>query len=103
MSKFKPGAFVKGIEAQKLQEQEQLRKRNKYKIESDDVVIVEKNNIIKFLVLLLIRIIKMAATISVIVLAIIGVLALLYPASREILLQYFYKVLLEIQMFVGIR
>lgn len=71
------------------QKQEQEKIKEKYDIvDTSKVVVVEKNNTVKFIINLLINIGKTILYISLIALAFIGVIALILPECRnEILFQ----------------
>ena len=82
MSKFQNG-FVSKIEEKKIFEEKQNDLKEKYNINAQDVIIVEKNNVIKFFVKVMISFIKTVATISILVLAAIGLLTVVYPEVRN--------------------
>lgn len=82
MSKFQNG-FVSKIEEKKIFEEKQNDLKEKYNINAQDVIIVEKNNVVKFLVKVMISVIKTVATISILVLAAIGLLTVIYPEVRN--------------------
>lgn len=56
--------------------------QDKYKLE-EDVVVVEKSNTIKFLVKMIAVLIKIVVTITIFLLAVIGLTALVYPDTRH--------------------
>lgn len=73
----------------KAEEQDRLhqeRLKDKYKVD-EDVVVVEKSNTVKFLIKTVTAIIKFIATITIFLLSVVGLLALVFPASRSVLLQ----------------
>ncbi len=82
MSKFQNG-FVSKIEEKKIFEEKQNDLKEKYNINAQDVIIVEKNNVVKFFVKVVISFIKTVATISILVLAAIGLLTVVYPEVRN--------------------
>ena len=82
MSKFQSG-FVSKIEEKKIFEEKQNDLKEKYNIEAQDVIIVEKNHVVKFFVKVMISFIKTVATISILVLAAIGLLTVVYPEVRN--------------------
>ncbi len=82
MSKFQNG-FVSKIEEKKIFEEKQNDLKEKYNINAQDVIIVEKNNVVKFFVKVMISFIKTVATISILVLAAIGLLTVVYPEVRN--------------------
>ncbi|VYT33115.1 Uncharacterised protein [Tyzzerella nexilis] len=82
MSKFQSG-FVSKIEEKKIFEEKQNDLKEKYNIDAQDVIIVEKNHVVKFFVKVMISFIKTVATISILVLAAIGLLTVVYPEVRN--------------------
>ncbi len=89
MEKYKTGLVAEYQE--KLEyEQHQADLKKKHNIEDADVVVVEKDDKIKFFIRLLISFIKTAAAICITILAALGVLSLIYPAIRsELITQLF--------------
>lgn len=65
--------------------------KEKYNID-EDVVVVEKSNAYKFTVTVLINVIKTLATIIILILAAIGLITLIYPTTREAVLQVLYSI-----------
>lgn len=96
MGKYKKELVSKIVEEQKFQKK-QSKLKEKYGL-SDNVVIIEKDNMIKFLFRLVESTIQKMATIILLILAIIGLFTLLYPEIRnafleivnQILQQYFF-------------
>lgn len=82
MSKFQSG-FVSKIEEKKIFEEKQNDLKEKYNIDAQNVIIVEKNHVVKFFVKVMISFIKTVATISILVLAAIGLLTVVYPEVRN--------------------
>lgn len=92
MSKFKK-KLVQDIrnEQETAIKQESLRKQ--HGIQDDHVIVVEKNNMVKFTVRQITAIIKFCATAILLSLAAIGLLSLIYPNIRNelfiVLTQYY--------------
>ena len=104
MQRYKEGAgLVATIEREREFEQEQERLREKHRIEAEDVVIVERPSLVKFLLKLGIATCKTAMTIALLLLALLGLLALLYPQPREELLQVLGTMLQEVKGFIGMH
>lgn len=80
--KYKTGLMKKVQEDKEFAQSQQIIK-NRHNIEDENVVVVEKNNMFKFLVRLFLRIIKFAAAAAILLLAAIGLTALIYPAPRS--------------------
>lgn len=85
MSKFKEG-LVSGVKKKEEYRQHQNVLHKKHKIADSNVMIVEKNNLGKFTVRTIARMIQVAATIALCILATIGLIAMVYPNVRGELL-----------------
>lgn len=85
------------IAAQKQQE----ALHEKYDV-PEDVKIIEKSNMGKFMLRTAGTITRIIATIIVIILAVIGVVALIYPDSRDCLFVIYNQTIDQIKAFVGI-
>jgi len=81
-NKFKTG-FVTGykIEKEEAERQEKLRKNNG--IEDENIVVVEKSNMTKFIIKTATAIITKVAQCLIFILAIIGLMTLIYPETRD--------------------
>lgn len=99
--KFKEG-FVRGVKKEKEYQKEQQRLREKHEINNPDVVVVEKDNMWKFLIRFLAGLIRMLAAILLLTLASVGLLALVYPAPRTELLQVLGDIIRQIFRLSGI-
>lgn len=80
--KFKKGLLKEILKEQK-EEEYQRELKEKHNIKKDNVVIVEKNNMVKFLIMISLKIIKSMSTVLLLILAALGLLSLLYPEIRE--------------------
>lgn len=97
MGKYKIGLVTEIQKQQKINE-EQKKIKQRHGIQEDNVIVVEKTNMTKFLIRTVAGIIKLAATICLLLLAAVGLFTLLYPEIREpftiilneILQQYFF-------------
>lgn len=101
MSKFKSG-FVTGVKKEEAYQREQLRLHQKHEIQDLDVVVVEKDNMGKYLIRVFTGLIRLAASAVLLILAAIGVLALVYPAPRYELLLVAEQVLEQLRQMTGI-
>lgn len=101
MAKFKD-SFVSGYEERQKREKEQQNLKNKYKIENENVIVVEKNNMVKFTTNTLIRAIKFVASITLITLACIGLYAIINPDIRAQLNDNFISLFNELKQSIGI-
>lgn len=71
--------------------QEELRK--KYKVEDKNIRVVEKNNMVKFLIRTFFLLIKILSSILLVTLASIGATAMYYESTREELIKIFYTLI----------
>lgn len=71
--------------------QEELRK--KYKVEDKNIKVVEKNNMVKFLIRTFFLLIKILSSILFVTLASIGATAIYYESTREELIKIFYTLI----------
>ena len=100
--------FISNMKAKKLNAADtkvaKLRKMAKERgyIENEDVdvVVIERNNTLKFLIRSLGVIIRLFASITLITLAIIGIVAIVYPEPRFELLKILNNVLTELYEFI---
>lgn len=99
MGKFK-NTLVKGIKEEQEQKQKQAKLRSKHHIEADNVMVVEKANLLKFLVRTLGKMIQVVATVIIFSLAVIGLLALVYPEVREEILQVLQRIINELIHYI---
>lgn len=67
-------------------EENQKKLKEKHHIEDPNVVVIEKNNFIKFFIQTGARILRMTATIVLLFLSVIGLVTLVYPSLRSDLL-----------------
>ena len=95
-NKFKKG-FVKEFNENKKNEFEEKKIRQKHNISDEKVVVIEKSNTIKFMFKVLLNGIKTAAWITLIILAAVGIMCLIYPEIRT----DFFKIISEI--FTGTK
>lgn len=97
MKKWNP-VLMRGIEKKRQIEKEQERLRIKTGIMEEDKIIVEKDNNFKFIIRLLIALIRLACILQIFIFSCIGVLAMIYREPREEIyniLQISYKILLD--------
>lgn len=75
--------LLEAYEKEKEQEAEQKKLKEKHNLDVDDnVIVVEKNNMVKFFIRLAIKLVKLCFTLILIYLAFVGLVALVYPAPR---------------------
>lgn len=100
MGKFKEDMLVTGAKAEQERRREQEKLRKKHQVSDEEVLIVEKTNMVKFLVRCMARLIQITARIILFVLAAVGVIALLYPDVRVELFQVFQQILTDIRQML---
>lgn len=96
---LKNGLLKQAREEQKsIQQQEHMRE--KYHIKDENKIVVEKNNMVKFFVKTIASFIRILCCIALIILAVIGLMAILHPDMRAILIQNLYSIFYEIQNLI---
>lgn len=75
--------FIEAYEEEEAKKQEQKRLHTKHDIEDENVIIVEKSNMVKFSVKSLGVVLRSSATIILLCLAAIGLLCIVYPETRR--------------------
>ena len=83
-NKFKKG-FVSEYNDNREKEAETNQLKKKHHITDENVIIVEKSNTIKFMIRVILLIIKTAAWIALVTLAAVGILCLIFPDTRTAL------------------
>lgn len=91
MGKFKK-TLVSAAKADLAQEQEQKRLRKKHHVEEEGLLIVERDNLLKFFIRCLASMVRIGATIFLFLLAAIGLVSLVYPEVREVLFRVLYQI-----------
>lgn len=99
MSKFKK-SLVSKIQEQRVEEKKQSELKTKHGIEtSENVVVVEKSNIIKFLISTGGMLLRRAAQIVILILATIGLMTVIYPELRVPFLKLIQFIKMEVISF----
>lgn len=75
--------FLEAYESGRQEEAAQQKLHARHNIEDENVIVVEKSNMIKFSVKTISSLLRVAATILILVLATVGLLCLVYPDTRE--------------------
>lgn len=97
MSKFSQGLVARAREEEKNRAT-QKHLQEKYQVGADqDVLIVEKSSLVKYLLHLGIMLIRLMAGSVLFLLALIGLAALIYPDTRSELVYQGYLTLLELR------
>lgn len=84
MSKYKKG-LVEDIKREQAFDAKQLSLKEKYNITDKNIVVVEKNRFFKYFFKWLSSIFHTVSNLLLVLLAIIGVLVLIYPSTRSAL------------------
>lgn len=103
MSKFKTG-LVEEIKKEKEEGERQEFLHRKYRNRVKDgkeVVIVEKNNMVKFFARMFVGMIRTVCRAVILVLAAIGLAALVYPEIRRQFLLVLVQVFGQLQVMIG--
>ena len=98
MGKFKKEKELARTVREELEQKEELHK--KHEQIAEDVVIVEKSHVVKFLIKSVAGSIRICAAILLCILAVIGLTALIYPQVRRELLQVLSEILMEGQKMI---
>ena len=77
------------------------RIKRKYGIDDKKVVVVERSNMAKFCIRLVIRLVQITIGVVIFLLSAIGLIALLYPATRNILIEEWISVFHQILEFLN--
>lgn len=101
MSKFKKKIATTKKEKKSRDKQQELKK--KYKLHNNEnVLIVEKSNMIKFSIRLIANLIRLICTIAILVLAAFGLLTWVYPETRLDMVNVLNDLYLQFKMFTGL-
>lgn len=93
--------LIRKFKEEQETEQKQRGLRDKYDVENEDVYVVEKNNIFKFLMRGLWWCIRVLAYIVFIALAAVGIIAIIYPDTRDGLIEAFNGIFANFQQLWG--
>lgn len=102
MGKFKP-TLVKDAKARQEDIREQERLHKKYHLQDPDIRVVEKDNMIKFLIRNAAILIRLALTVLLFLLACIGIICIVYPNIRMELIIVLMQILSEVQKMLQIK
>lgn len=80
---FKDKALVEKIQAEEQEKQIQQKLKEKHGIEDENVVVVEKFSLTKFLIKTFVILVKTVISASLLALAALGLIAILYTEVRE--------------------
>ena len=100
MGKFQ-SSFMKAAREDLEREAEQKRLHEKHQEVSEQTVIIEKDNMIKFTIRMITKLIRLTATITILILAAIGLISMVYPQIRSVLVEVLLEILRQAQNMVG--
>lgn len=95
-NKFKT-SLVSQVKAQEATEQEQKVLHEKHNIEDENVIVVEKSNMTKFLISTVGGVIRTFATVVLLILAVIGLAAIIYPEPRADMIDILFDLIKQIK------
>lgn len=98
MSRIKR-SLVSQIKEQQEFEKQQNELKRKHGIEEKNVIVVEKSNMMKFLIRTIGNVIRISATIIILILASVGLTTLLYPHIRNEFFTILYQIMNQIISF----
>lgn len=98
MSRIKR-SLVSQIKEQQEFEKQQKELKRKHRIDEKNVIVVEKSNMTKFLIRTIGNVVRISATILILILASIGLTTLLYPQIRNELLIIFHQIIEQLVSF----
>lgn len=98
MSRIKR-SLVSQIKEQQEFEKQQNELKRKHGIEENNIIVVEKSNMMKFLIRTIGNVIRISATIIILFLASIGLTTLLYPKIRSEFLIIVHQIINQIFSF----
>lgn len=98
MSRIKKSLVSQIKEKQEFDKQQNELKR-KHGIEEKNVIVVEKSNMTKFLIRTIGNLIRISATIIILILASVGLTTLLYPHIRNEFLTILYQIMNQMISF----
>ena len=93
--------FMEAIEEQQEQERIQQRLHEKHDVLDENVIIVEKSNMLKFSVKSIAAILRLVATCIILFLATVGLLCIIYPETRQPLIKICEQLLEQLRMLLG--
>ncbi len=98
MSRIKR-SLVSQIKEQQEFEKQQKELKRKHRIDEKNVIVVEKSNMTKFLIRTIGNVVRISATILILILASIGLTTLLYPQIRNELLIILHQIIEQLVSF----
>ena len=91
--------FLVGVKEDIKYKQTQRTLQKKYNLD-ENVKVIEKNNFLKTIINTIFTVIKIISTIILLTLAVIGLLCIIYPGTREQLILILNDIVIQIQTFI---
>lgn len=92
--------LVEEIKKEKQFQHEQERLHEKYNIKEAEVLVVEKSNLYKFTIRSIGNVIRIAATLLLLLLAAIGLMTLVYPQIRGEWMNAMHEIYEQLQLMI---
>ncbi len=92
--------LVEEIEKEKQFQREQEKLHEKYNVKEPEVLVIEKSNLYKFTIRSIGNVIRITATLLLLVLAAIGMMTLLYPHIRNEWINEIYEIYEQLQLMI---
>lgn len=93
--------FMEALEEQQEFEKKQKKLHDKHEITDENIVVVEKNNMIKFSVRSIASAIRLIAVFIMLFLAVTGLICIIYPETRKPLQGIYRDALSQISILTG--
>lgn len=101
--KYKEGVgFGQQIQEERDFAEEQEKLKERHNIKDENVVVVEKKTTIQFVVTILIATLKTAAVVCILILATLGLLAMIYPNPRLEMITVLQTILSDACSMIGL-
>lgn len=94
--------LMSSAEAEIQEEARQMQLRSAYGIDDENIVVVEKKSMGKFLIRLLVGAVKTVAAILFILLCAVGAIAFVYPDVRTELLKVLFRIFSDALHMLGV-
>lgn len=93
-------SLVKQVREEQQEEKRQIQLKQKYQVTNPDIMVVEKSNTIKFMTKTVIALVKTVASIAIFLLSVVGLMALIYPETRNGLINQGWHLLGELRQML---
>ncbi|MGN0496922.1 MAG: hypothetical protein ACI4GW_11905 [Lachnospiraceae bacterium] len=93
--------FIEAYEEDEAFHKKQNHLHKKHMIEDENIVVVEKNNIIKFSITSMVGLIRFVASVVLVILASIGLLCIIFDETRLPLINLLNDIVTQIRMEIS--